>query len=109
MAEKEFWEDDDYDGIDDNIEILLEESLHDPNQAYIYIRIKAAPDSDEILIESDDNDTFIHTPNTDMVTVLSNGTESQLAMMLLELFHMDPSFMEAVAVAIHAMQKFRKE
>lgn len=96
-----------YDGVDDNVEILLEDALEDPNQAYIYIRIKALPDEEELMIEQmPDKDNWIYSPNTDMVTILSNGSESQLAMMFIELFQMNPAFMEAVIVAIEAMKKY---
>lgn len=98
---------DSYDGIDDNIEILLEGALEDPNQAYIYIRIKGMPDEEKLLVEqSSDRDNFIYTPNTDMVSILSNGTESQLAMMFIELFQMNPVFMDAVRIAIDALNRF---
>ena len=95
-----------YDGIDDNIEILLEGALEDPNQAYIYIRIKAMPDEEELLVEQLTDSNWVYTPNTDLVSILSNGTESQLAMMFIELFQMNPVFLDAVRIAIDSMNRF---
>lgn len=104
---------DPYDGVDDNVEILLEASAEDPNQAYLYVRIKAAPDMEleDVLIEVDDDRTHshIHTPNCDMVSVLANGSMSQLTIMFLELFENDPTFMEAVINAIHALGRHRNQ
>lgn len=102
---KEFLEDDQYDGVDDNVEILLEEPTEDPNQAYIYVRIKARPDEEQMLIECDAEGGWLYTANTDMVTILSNGTDVQLAMCFLELFQMNDYFIEAVTAAISALQK----
>ena len=95
-----------YDGIDDNIEILLEGALEDPNQAYIYIRIKAMPDEEELLVEQLTDSNWVYTPNTDLVSILSNGTESQLAMMFIELFQMNPVFLDAVRIAIDSMNRY---
>lgn len=103
----DFFDEAKYDGVDDNVEILLEEPTDDPNQAYVYIRIKAMPDEEVLMKRCVDNkDGWLFTANTDMVTILSNGTEAQLAMIFLELFQMNPCFMEAVMVAINTMQHY---
>jgi hypothetical protein len=112
---EEFDVNDEYDGIDDNVEILLEAAKEDPNQAYIYIRVKANPDEEELLVERDVSRddhpgmSHLHTPNTDQLSVLTNGSEAQISIMFLELFEMDPIFMEAVINAIHTLQKFRNQ
>ena len=103
----DFFDEAKYDGVDDNVEILLEEPTEDPNQAYVYIRIKALPDEEVLMKRCVNNkDGWLFTANTDMVTILSNGTEAQLAMIFLELFQMNPCFMEAVMVAINTMQHY---
>jgi len=108
---EEFTNGEEYDGVDDNVEILLEASGEDPNQAYMYVRIKAAPDMEleDVLIEVDEDGTQSHitTPNCDMVSVLANGSMSQLTIMFLELFENDPAFMEACIHAIHALGRNR--
>lgn len=101
----EFFEEEEYDGIDDNVEILLEDAQADPNQAYVYIRIKANPDEEQLVVRVEEEGTMMYTPNTDMVSVLSNGTEAQLAMCFLELFQMDPIFLDAVMAAIQSLSK----
>jgi len=95
-----------YDGIDDNVEILLEDALEDPNQAYIYIRIKALLDEEELMVQQEDQENWLYTPNTDMVSILSNGSEAQLAMMFIELFQLNPAFIDSVTAAITAMKKY---
>ena len=111
----EFELNDEYDGIDDNVEILLEEAKEDEHQAYLYIRIKANPDEEEFLVERDQSRedhpgmSHLHTPNSDFLTVFSNGSEAQITIMFLELFEMDPLFMEAVIRAIQALDKFRNQ
>ena len=103
---KDFFEEDKYDGVDDNVEILLEGPEQDPNQAYLYIRIKARPDEQQILVECDDDGGWLYTANTDMCSILTNGTDAQLTMMFLELFQMNDIFMDAVAAAVQAMKNF---
>ena len=92
-----------YDGTDDNIEILLEDAMEDQNQAYLYIRIRKNP-GDYKLIEQDE---YGHTANCDEFTILSSGSVDQFAVMFLQLFEMDETYIDAVAAAVKAYQEFK--
>lgn len=91
--------DEQYDGIDDNIEILLEESREDQNQSYIYVRIKKKPDDSELYEESLDGSFEV---KDDSCTVLTNGTLDQYAVIMLNLFLMDDVFIRACSAAVRA-------
>lgn len=106
----------DYDGTDDNIEILLEDAADDPGQAYLYVRIKRHM-TEEGLIRSDvENDEFFYdsrdypqaeTANCDEYSVLANGTLPQFAVMFLQLFELDETYIDAVAAAVKAYQELK--
>lgn len=103
----------DYDGTDDNIEILLEDAANDPGQAYLYVRIKRNI-TEEGLIRSDvENDEFFYdsdnaeTANCDEYSVLANGTLPQFAVMFLQLFELDETYIDAVAAAVKAYQELK--
>ena len=102
-----------YDGTDDNIEILLEEAAQDPGQAYLYIRIKRDQNEDALIRADVEYDEFYFdgegegSANCDEYSVLANGTVPQFAVMFLQLFELDESYIDAVAAAVKAYQEIK--
>ena len=98
MNEEEFF-DQDYDGADDNIEIILEDAREDSGQAYLYVRIKKPADEKELVEDSWDG---LSQPKDDMCSVLANGTVDQYSVIMLNLFLMDEVFIHACTAAVRA-------
>ncbi len=97
MMDEDFF-DSEYDGVDDNIEIILEDARSDEGQSYIYVRIKKRPDDKEIFEEYDGS----YEAKDNMCTVLANGTLDQYAVIMLNLFLMDEVFIHACTAAVRA-------
>jgi hypothetical protein len=103
MDEFEFEEH--YDGVDDNIEILLEDALNDPEQAYLYLRIRRNVDEDGLVRTfGDDGEVGA---NCDEFTILTSGTIEQYAVMFLQLFELDETYIDAVAAAVKVYQDLK--
>lgn len=98
MMDDSFFEEG-YDGVDDNIEIILEGAKDDANQSYIYVRIKKKPDDKELFEEGWDGNMAA---KDNMCTVMANGTLDQYAVIMLNLFLMDDVFIHACTAAIQA-------
>lgn len=98
MMDDDFF-DEGYDGVDDNIEIILEGAREDDGQSYIYVRIKKKPDDKELFEESWDGSVQA---KDNMCTVLANGTIDQYAVIMLNLFLMDEAFIHACTAAVRA-------
>ena len=93
-----------YDGVDDNIEILLEDAALDKDQAYLYLRIKKAMGED-VMVRMYENGEL--GANCDEFTILTNGTVEQFAVMFLQLFELEESYIDAVAAAVKAYQEIK--
>lgn len=94
-----------YNGVDDNIEILLEDALNDPDQAYLYLRIKR--NVDERGMVRTDFESGESEANCDEFTILASGTVEQSAVMFLQLFELDELYIDAVAAAVQAYKELR--
>lgn len=89
-----------YNGVDDNIEILLEDAFDDPNQAYLYLRITRNYDEQGLIRTNIEEDEI--GANCDEFTILTSGTVEQYAVMFLQLFELDDAYIDAVAAAVKA-------
>lgn len=95
----------DYDGVDDNVEILLEDANADPEQAYLYLRIQRNVDEEGLVRTYGDEGEA--GANCDSFTILTSGTIEQYAVMFLQLFELEEAYIDAVAAAVKAYQELR--
>ena len=94
----------DYDMIDDNIEILLEDVDASEEGAYIYVRIQKEPDDPDLVVEFLDGSKQIACGRH---SYLTKGTVAQLATCFMLLFEQDEIFMEAAAAAARSLDDLK--